>query len=352
MEFNERKVKIIQFLKTYGAISNNDAQSINNVHRNTATNDLHRLVEEGQLFANGAKKGTSYQFVEELIFTSAEIESVFPKKEKNELDKYFKVHDRKKVFFNKVSEKALKADFSYSMDVLQAFDRMKKLIEEKRKNLSTEVRKKKKEKLVIDLSWASSNIEGNTYSLLETEGLLKYNQTAKGKDFFDAQMILNHKESIEYIRLDHHYKKIDKQNVLELHQILINNLGVNTGFREHLVSIGNSSFVPCDNKFQIISFFDLMINKINKSVHVLEKAVIANLLIAFLQPFSDGNKRTFRMLGNALLLSFEYLPISFVNTAKTDYIMAILYFYEKQNPDFFKQLFLNELNHSFREYIG
>lgn len=165
-------------------------------------------------------------------------------------------------------------------------------------------------------------------------------------------MILNHKEAIEYIRQSHHYKKFNKQKNLELNQLLIKNLEIETGFREHLVSISNSSFIPCDNKFQIISFFELLIDKINNAKLILEKSIMANLLVAFLQPFSDGNKRTSRMLGNAVLISYGLIPISFVNTAKEDYIKSILYFYEKQNPNFFKQLFLNELNNSYREYIG
>lgn len=164
-------------------------------------------------------------------------------------------------------------------------------------------------------------------------------------------MIINHKEAIEYIRTSLNYRELTKQNVLELHQILVRNLGVDTGFREHLVSISNSSFVPCDNKFQIISYFESLLEKINNTESVLEKAIACNLLFAFLQPFSDGNKRTSRMLGNAVLLSYGLIPISFVNTPKEDYIKAILYFYEQQNPQFFKQIFLNELNCSFREYI-
>ena len=352
MEDNERTKKIIQFIKAYGVITNNDVQSLTNVHRNTATLYLKRLVEDGIILSEGAGKGTVYRLIEDLIFLSSEIETVFPKSKKKQLESYFKTQNRKRVFFNKISQSALNANFSFSQNISLKFEAMKDRIDAKRKELSEEVRKQKKEKLVIDLSWASSNIEGNTYSLLETEGLLKYNQTAKGKDFHEAQMILNHKEAIEYIRQGHHYKKLDKKIVLELRQVLINNLDIGTGFREHLVSISNSSFVPCDNKFQIISFFELLIDKINSAKSVLEKSVMANLLIAFLQPFSDGNKRTSRMLGNAILISYGLIPISFVNTAKEDYIKAILYFYEKQNPDFFKQLFLNELNNSYREYIG
>lgn len=351
MKYSERKEKIIRFIKVYGEITNNDAQSITNSHRNTATNDLKRLVDEGLLQVSGTGKGTIYQLFEDLIFHNDEIEKVFVKKEKMALENYFKVKDRKKVFFNKSSKKALNVDFGFSQNISDKFNKMKKRIEEKRKEFTEEIRKKKKEKLVIDLSWASSNIEGNTYSLLETEGLLKYNETAKGKSFLEAQMILNHKDAIEYIRQENKDKKIDRHKLLELHQILIKNLNVDTGFREHLVTISNSSFVPCDNKFQIISYIDLILEKINNMKSILEKSMTANLLVAFLQPFSDGNKRTSRMLGNVILLSHGYLPISFANTAKEDYIKAILYFYEKQEPAFFKQLFLNELNHSFREYI-
>jgi len=168
----------------------------------------------------------------------------------------------------------------------------------------------------------------------------------------EAQMILNHKEAIEYIRESKSHVKLNKIIVFELHQLLTRNLNVDTGFRKHLVAITHSSYVPCDNEFQIASFFDEILKKINSMDSVLEKAIAANLLFAYLQPFSDGNKRTSRMLGNAILLSYDYLPISFFNTSKEDYIKAMLYFYEKQNTNYFKQLFLNELNNSLKDYIG
>jgi len=352
MTFEERKEKIIQFIKTYGEISSADVQALTDVHRNTASGDLKQLVADGTLLCLGSKKGSSYRLFEETIFPPLAIEKIFPKKSLHELSSFFKVENRKKIFFNKISKEALLSNFSYPKNIQTQFEKMKERIDHKRQELSFEIRKKKKEKLIIDLSWASSNIEGNTYTLLETQNLLKYNQTAKGKSFFEAQMILNHKEAIEYISQGTDYKQITKQKTLELHQILIKNLEVDTGLRTHLVAISNSSFIPCDNQFQIISFFDLIIEKINNTKSVLEKAVMSNLLMAFLQPFSDGNKRTSRMLGNAILLSHGLIPISFAKTPKEDYIKAILYFYEKQNADYFKQLFLNELNNSFREYVG
>ncbi|MFH1429693.1 MAG: Fic family protein, partial [Candidatus Margulisiibacteriota bacterium] len=147
-------------------------------------------------------------------------------------------------------------------------------------------------------------------------------------------------------------RTLSVKRVLELHHLLITNLGVDTGFRNRIVKITGSNYVPCDNKFQIEEFFNNIIEKINSTESILSKAIMANLLIAYLQPFEDGNKRTSRMLGNAILLANKGIPVSFSHTPKEDYIKALLYFYEKQDPAFFKYLFLKELEQSFREYAA
>ena len=107
MEYIERKNKILQFIRAYVAITSSDAQSLTSSHRNTSTHDLKRLVEEGIFVVHGTGKGTTYRLVEDLVFPSSEIEALFPRKEKNLLDIYFKTQARKKVFFNKTAEKAL-----------------------------------------------------------------------------------------------------------------------------------------------------------------------------------------------------------------------------------------------------
>jgi Fic family protein len=350
MDFEDRKRKILAYIETYSQISNNEAQAITGAHRNTISKDFSQLVEENILDKSGSGKGAKYTATANVIFDEIAVNVVFPKESERKLDKFFSQKRRSKSFFNRTLEKALSANFSYSKDITKSFLGMKKKIKERREALSTLEKKRKEEKLIIDLSWASSNIEGNTYSLLETESLIKYNQTTKGKTFHEAKMILNHKSTLEYIRQGVLYKKLSKRNLFELHQLLTSELEVRTGFREHLVAITNSSYVPCDNQFQIAQFFDQMIKLINVNKCVLTKAVTANLLIAYLQPFSDGNKRTSRMAGNAILLANNYLPISFVHTPKEEYIKSILYFYEKQDPSYFKQLFLSELNHSFTGY--
>ena len=99
MTFDERKAKILQFVKAYGAITNSDVQALNNVHRNTASGDLRRLVEENILISIGSKKGASYKLFESIIFSSQDLDSIFPSKEHASLEKYFRIHDRKKSFF-------------------------------------------------------------------------------------------------------------------------------------------------------------------------------------------------------------------------------------------------------------
>ncbi len=352
MNYSKRKEKILQYIKTYGEISNSEAQAITSAHRNTISGDFKRLVSEKILNISGKGKGAKYTRLDLIIFSQATLDSVFSKKNDTQFNLFFNKVKRPKSFFNKTFDNAINTDFTFSKEVCSYFEQMKEKIQIKEKELSISERKRKKEKLVIDLSWASSNIEGNTYSILETEALIKYNETTKGKTFSEAKMILNHKEAINYIRQATAYKKLTKKNIFELHQLLTNELHIKTGFREHLVAISNSSYVPCDNQFQISSFFDNLTKRINKEKSILSKAVMANLLIAYLQPFSDGNKRTSRMTGNAILLSYGHLPISFVHTPKEDYIKSILYFYEKQDPTYFMQLFLKELNHSFIDYIG
>lgn len=350
MSKEERFKRIIDYIEVYGQVSSQQVQSINNCHRNTATNDLSELVAQGILLSFGSTKSTIYKLKESLIFKITETTTI--KNLKVKIDKYINNKNRKSIGFNSAVEKALSADFGFDKETEDAFFNSVHKIAEKKQKLNESERKRRKEKLVIDLAWASSRIEGNTYSLLETEALIKYNETSSGKSIQEAQMILNHKKALEYTRAyPENFVFLTKKHIYELHEILIKELDVPGGIRDRLVRISNSSFIPCDNRFQIEESLEKIIDLINKQKSILDKAIAANLLIAFLQPFEDGNKRSSRMLGNSILIANHFLPISFSHTAKEDYITAILYFYEKQDPEFFKYLFLNELNQSFIEYM-
>ncbi len=352
MNFKQRKEKIEGYLKTYASISNQEAQVLTGAHRNTLTHDFQKMLQAGLLLKSGRGKGTRYQLTGNVLFSAKILQPLWPRKRQGDLERYFKKSSRSAVFFERVAPQAFSASFAFEDHLVMALQRRQSDIERRRQALGEIERKRIKERLAIDLSWASARIEGSTYSLLETEALIKYQQTAHGKSLHEAQMILNHKLTLDYLRSSADYRKLSKHKVFALHQLLIQGLGVETGFRKHLVKISNSSLVPCDNEFQIASWFEKMLSVINACEQILAKAVAANLLLAFLQPFGDGNKRTARMLGNGILLAHGLLPVSFSRTPKEAYIKSVLTFYEKQDPSYFKFLFLNELNHSFLEYIG
>ncbi len=353
MNFQDRKSKIINYIKSVGRITSGDVQKITNVHRNTAMKDLKRLLEEKVLQAFGEGRGTYYQLAAEMVFDPIDVQSLWTKKQHTILNNYFKQTNRKPVFFDQTKDIALRSPFDFPATFDQKISSLQTRVDEIKKQLSPQEQKRKKQRLVVDLSWASSRIEGNTYSLLETESLIEHMETAHGKKYTEAKMILNHKQAIEFIRTYREdYQELNRTKIFELHQILIDGLEVETGLRKQLVRISNSSFVPCDNEFQITQTLDEIIQAINQTASVLQKAIMANLLIAFLQPFADGNKRTSRMLGNAILVSNGLLPLSFSHTPKDDYIKSILNFYEKQDPSYFVFLFFKELSASFVEYVG
>jgi len=211
---------------------------------------------------------------------------------------------------------------------------------------------KEMERLAIDLSWKSSQIEGNTYSLLETERLLKEKLTANGKTKDEATMLLNHKECIDFI-LDHkdYLVPLKVSNLENIHKLLIKDLGVSTNIRKRRVGISGTNYRPLDNQFQIREALEQACQLINSKQSVFEKAFLALLLISYIQPFEDGNKRTARILSNALLINAQYCPISFRTVDSIDYKKALLIFYEQNNISAFKKIFIEQFEFATETYF-
>lgn len=199
------------------------------------------------------------------------------------------------------------------------------------------------ERFVIELSWKSSKIEGNTYSLLETETLIKDSVEAKGRSKAEAIMILNHKRAFESIleaRQD--YQNISLSTILELHQVLVKDLSISPGIREQGVGITGTVYKPLDNKWQIVEALEKLIDAVNRSIYPLEKALIATVMIAYIQPFSDGNKRTARMLANAILLAHDFFPLSYRSVDEDTYKKSLILFYEQGSIYHLKRLFIEQ----------
>ncbi|MEY4905341.1 MAG: hypothetical protein RLZZ292_3156 [Bacteroidota bacterium] len=211
---------------------------------------------------------------------------------------------------------------------------------------------KEMERLAIDLSWKSSQIEGNTYTLLETERLLKEKETAAGKTKDDAVMLLNHKEAIDFIVANKDYlNPITVMKIEDIHSLLMKELGIERNIRVRRVGISGTNYSPLDNEFQIKEALQHTCELINSKNSVFEKAFLILLLLSYIQPFVDGNKRTARIISNAILIENTYCPISFRTVDSLEYKKAMLIFYEQNNVQPMKEIFMEQFEFAVKTYF-
>lgn len=215
------------------------------------------------------------------------------------------------------------------------------------------IQKKELERLIIELSWKSSKIEGNTYTLLDTEKLILENKEAAGHDKKESIMILNHKDAFNFIRENLSiFKTLTRANLEQLHSILIKNLGAGAGFRRHPVGVTGSKYRPLDNIYQIQEAVDALSSAISKTKTAYEKALIALLGISYIQPFEDGNKRAARLMTNALLLARDCAPLSYRSVDENDYREGMLVFYELNSIVPLKNIFIGQYEFAAKNYAA
>jgi len=273
-----------------------------------------------------------------------------------DIDEYFR---------KEIDERTIKESFNFTLitdllDNIRLFSEneikhLNKLQEKFKENVSKLSKieyRKEMERLAIDLSWKSSQIEGNTYSLLETERLLKDKETASGKTKDEAVMLLNHKEALDFIvGYSDYFKPITVTKIEDIHSILIKELSVERNIRIRRGGITGTNYRPLDNEFQIMEALDNMCRLINSLDNVFEKALLLLLLISYIQPFNDGNKRTARIVSNAEFLANGYCPISFRTIDSIEYKKAMLLFYEQNNISVFKKIFIDQFEFAVNTYF-
>ncbi|CDM60912.1 filamentation induced by cAMP protein Fic (plasmid) [Rhizobium favelukesii] len=187
------------------------------------------------------------------------------------------------------------------------------------------------ERFLIEMSWASSALEGNTYSLPETEALIKYAEVAGGKSEVEVQMILNHKQAIGWVIDNIATAQITSETVMRLHAMLMrtlvrqNNLGA---VRRDPVSITTSSYSPSSDHAELSMGLSELCWKASMTRDPFEASFALLAGIAYLQPFIDGNKRTGRLLSNIPLLKAGLPPISFVGVGRAAYGIGMTTWYE------------------------
>ena len=212
--------------------------------------------------------------------------------------------------------------------------------------------KKEFERLAIDLSWKSSQIEGNTYSLLETERLLKEKETAAGKTKDEAIMLLNHKDALDFIIENPNYlHPLSVSKIEDIHSLLTKELLIERNLRKRRVGISGTNYKPLDNEFQIAEALKNSCDVINSKTNIFEKSLLSFVLISFIQPFMDGNKRTARIVSNAILINAKYCPLSFRTVDSVEYKKAMLLFYEQNNISSFKEIFINQFEFAVNTYF-
>lgn len=211
--------------------------------------------------------------------------------------------------------------------------------------------RRERERITIELSWKSSQFEGNTYSLLETETLLKEGIPAMGKTQEETTMVLNHKKALDFAEQNRELfaNDLQLQTIIELHKLLAEGL-FDHGLRERLVGITGSVYRPLDNKFQIEDELKHLCEVVNTKQSLYEKALLAFTYICYLQPFNDGNKRTARILANAILYAHDSFPLSLRAVNANTYKLAILAFYELGILGNAKQVFIHQAKFAAENY--
>jgi Fic family protein len=210
-------------------------------------------------------------------------------------------------------------------------------------SISATLEEKELERFIIELSWKSSKIEGNTYTLLDTEKLIVRGIEALGHDKDEARMILNHKQAFNLIYENvESFKELTQGKIDEIHKMLVKDLKVNYGVRKKPVGVTGSLYRPLENEYQIQDALTALCRAVNRLSSPYTKAILALLGVSYIQPFEDGNKRTSRLIANALLLSNRCAPLSYRSVDENTYREAMLVFYELNSVVAFKKIFIEQ----------
>ena len=211
-------------------------------------------------------------------------------------------------------------------------------------------------RLLIDLSWNSSRLEGNTYSLLDTKRLIEFGEEAEGKEQLEAQMILNHKDAIEFLVGSAEEIGVNRHTILNLHALLANNLLADaeaTGrLRWMAVGIEKSVFHPLEIPQLIEECFDQILATADAITDPFEQAFFLMVQLPYLQPFDDVNKRVSRLAANIPLIKANMTPLSFTEVPAKTYTEAVLGVYELNKVDLLKDVFIWAYERSASRYTA
>ncbi len=211
-------------------------------------------------------------------------------------------------------------------------------------------------RLLIDFSWASSQLEGNTYSRLDTRELIEHGRAARGKAAIETQMILNHRSAIELLVENIDSAEFNRYTLMNLHSTLAENLLPNPAdegrVRRHAVDIGKSIYRPLSALQQIEDALDTLLSKANEINDPFEQSFFMMVHLPYLQPFADINKRTSRLAANLPLFRANLCPLTFLDVPEQAYSRATLGVYEMTRVELMRDLYVWAYERSTQEYLA
>ncbi len=332
------------------------------VSRRTAQRWIKKLITNGQVVASGQGRARRYLAVN-LTAITTDIDSKFPahipiSADSLDIAKYINqpIEQRKPVGYQRDFPGCYKPNQThYLSEPLR--HQLRKMGQTKQTHLPAGTYSREiLNRLLIDLSWASSHLEGNTYTRLDTRELIENGTTAHGKEAIETQMILNHKTAIELLVENADTANFNRYTALNLHSALSENLLPNPAdegrVRQHTVEISKSVYRPLSVPDQIDETLDLILDKANQIDDPFEQSFFIMVHLPYLQPFADINKRTSRLLANLPLIRANLCPLTFVDVPEQAYSCAILGVYELTRIELLRDLYIWAYERSTQEYIA
>lgn len=347
---SERQKTILEILKNKVKLQIsdlwNELKKYNiNINDRTILRDLQDLINKKLITKEWISKNTYYYISDKnRIFENIDVEKYFIEDyEKRDIQKYFNFD-----IFDYLEKDIFSPQENKKLQDLQS-----KFIKNISKYDSQTLINKEYERIMIEFSWKSSVIEWNTYSLLNTEALIKDNIKDKTKTPEETQMILNHKDWFnETIQNRDRFLHLKYDDIEYIHSVLTKKLSITKNIRKNTVGVTGTKYKPLDNEFQIKEALEKTTKLINQKKSFFEKAFIALMLISYIQPFEDGNKRTARMFSNAILLAHNSIPLSYRIVDVVEYKKASILFYETNNVSYFKKIFIDQFEDSVNNYFN
>lgn len=326
-----------------------------NIELRTLQRRLAKLKEKGEITVSGDTRSTRYHLVEEIGFVSFNE----PRIAYGQTGQSLPLSNASREIIAAISQPvASRKPVGYNREFLEFY----------RPNIDTYLTKVEKQtlarfghtahfnqpagtfareilnRLLIDLSWNSSRLEGNTYSLLDTERLISLGEVSDKKTAMEAQMILNHKDAIEFLVEGVDDIGFNRYSILNLHGLLSHNLLPDTAasgrLRRISVGIHKSVYTPLGVPQLIEEMFDLLLEKASQIEDPFEQAFFVMVHLPYLQPFDDVNKRVSRLAVNIPLFRNNLAPLSFTDVPNNLYIQGILGVYEINRIDLLKDVFI------------